>query len=54
MQTLNSLVGALLPSINQDLNKGIENPFVGFFGLKEIDITMGDSFISLGVVLNDL
>ncbi|CAD8211083.1 unnamed protein product [Paramecium octaurelia] len=53
MQTLNSLVGALLPSINQDLNKGLENPFVGFFGLKEIDITMGDSFMSLGVVLND-
>ncbi|CAD8124876.1 unnamed protein product [Paramecium sonneborni] len=53
MQTLNSLVGALLPSINQDLNQGIENPFIGAFGLKEIDITMGDSFISLGVVLNE-
>ncbi|CAD8210739.1 unnamed protein product [Paramecium pentaurelia] len=53
MQTLNSLVGALLPSINQDLQKGIQNPFIGFFGLKEIDITMGDSFISLGVVLNE-
>lgn len=53
MQKLNSWINATLPSINQNLNKGIENPFIGFFGLKEIDITMGDSFMSLGVVLNE-
>lgn len=52
MQTLNSLVGALLPSINADLIKGIKNPIIGFMGIKEIDVTMGDSFLALGLVLN--
>jgi hypothetical protein len=34
------------------LAKGIDNPFVGHFGIKELDITMGDSFMSLGLVLD--
>ncbi|KAM3136327.1 hypothetical protein pb186bvf_011626 [Paramecium bursaria] len=45
--TLNSLITALLPGIQADLAKGINNPLIGAFGISDVEIVVGDSFITL-------